>query len=207
MIGYGLRYERGVLRSLPRIIGNTRLVESIQRGTISVGATEAQANASITAVDTTRSILLPGGKVAALGVSALVYNMPRLSLATSSIVRANMNTVTGTNSRQPYQVVQFYPGVIKNVIRNTFTIPQNQASGTANLSPTVDPDKTVVTYLGHTDTNDNAFSSLGDPRFTWVELVLTNSSTLTGSRAASYTSFSASYTYTTTVSYEVVEFY
>jgi len=86
---------------------------------------------------------------------------------------------------------QFSGGGIKSVQRGTITVPSNSSSATATITA-VDTSKSMMNYLGFAGGGVSTYDL-------WPRIALTNSTTVTASRTGA--SFSSS------VSYEVIEFY
>lgn len=175
--------------------GASSLIESIQRGTVSVGASGATNTATITAVDTTRSTVVWGNvsapNVLANGVSA---SSARLALTNGTTLTATQDSSgTGVDQTLAYQVIQFLPGVVRSIQRGTVNI-----NATATITE-VNTNKAFLSYLGFSTNNGSAFNGT-DPGTYKGRIVLTNGTTVTEAIGTSAGQ-------TVTTSFEVVEFF
>lgn len=163
------------------------LIESIQANTINVITGTGSNTRAISAVDTTRTMLLHLGTSYNISGTILTGPMCRIALTNATTVTAtDVVTADGATATVSFVAIQFKTGVIKSIQRGTVTT----AAGTATLSAAVDTAKAFVNLLGYsTSSNDNQSM----PR-----LALTNATTVT---------ITAGGTNGATASYEVVEFY
>lgn len=155
--------------------GASSLIKSVQRGTMS-GAYPTDATATIAAVATENCI------INWLGVQQTNVNT-NFAVAIGSVELTNATTVTGKQSPSggatmtfSYEVIEFFPGVLKNVQRGTVSIGGN-ASATATVTA-VNTNKSVLTFCGgrigtSAGPNTDAYA---------FDLVLTNSTTITAAR-------------------------
>jgi hypothetical protein len=96
------------MSTLNQFVGNR--IKSIQRGTISIGAVSTSATATITSVDTTKSILIQ------LGSNGAQNNTYSVSSTDGYLVLTNATTITankgvsGTSNIVivSYQIVEYY---------------------------------------------------------------------------------------------------
>lgn len=180
------------------------VVKSIQRGTITVNGSgfPSSNTATITAVDTAHSIVLYGG--ASWGGADIGQgNVGEMIEAT--VVLTNATTVTAAaydtadttptlhNVIVEYCVVEFFPGVLRSRGSATMTITGTNLTGTATLSPAVNPAKTMLWCAGW-----YCVTNLQDPK---PRVTLTNSTTITATRA------SRGGNETTTIAYGYAEFW
>lgn len=86
---------------------------------------------------------------------------------------------------------QFCGGAIKSIQRGVITT--STYSGTATLSPSVDPSKTIVTLLGTTNSSDTTLTA-------FARISLTDGSTVTATVGRSGGATQA-------VSWQIVEYY
>jgi hypothetical protein len=168
---------RNAFRRGARLDGS--LIASIQRGTITItssgsGGGNVTATATITSVDVNRAVLH------FLGVSsnAVATGIPGADV---QIVLTDATTITATVGGQgdsavsivSYEVVEYLPGVIKQIQRGSILIT-SATSATAALSPEVVVEKTQVV-------GGNFFSTgtTTTPRSRLVRLALTSSALVT----------------------------
>lgn len=190
-------------RGGPSLVGSLlrgTFIQSIQRGTVSCGNASATGTASITAVVMGNSMLIPGHfRVATVTTNSPQGVIPRIELTNTTTVTGTVDTTgTGLDSTQPFQVVEFVPGILRSVQRGTITIGSGNTSGTATITAVV-TGKAFVNYLGMTTTDNTAWGTI-DPGVVLASLVLTNTTTVTAQK-------NSSHLFTDTVSYEVIEFW
>lgn len=154
--------------------GAASRIASFQKGVLAVAALAATSNtATISEVVLDRTIIITsyrgGGSDTTAAQCAVRAELTNAT--TISAFRLSNATAAGELS---YTVIEFLPGVVKNVQRGTITTT-GAASGTATLSPEVNPSRTEVFCLGFTsnDSGTSAFDVLS------MELVVTNGTTLT----------------------------
>jgi hypothetical protein len=118
-------------------------IKSVQRGTISIAGASSN-TATISAVDVTNSVLSWGGSFDAAGT--------QFALGCARVALTNATTVTATRASSDvaattvhYEVVEYFPGTIKNVQRGTIT--NDSATKDATITA-VDVNKASATYLG-----------------------------------------------------------
>lgn len=174
------------------VIPGARVIKSIQRGTINLGAS-ASGTATITAVDVNNSIARYLGNT--YGTDLATTTSAGLHLVTltnaTTVTATRVNAGPGT-SIVSYEVVEYYPGQIKRVQRGTMSLA-GVTSNTATITA-VDTTKAQLELLG-TDTNE----ANGFPGQYMANIVLTNATTITATKGIA--------TSTVTVSYQVTEFY
>lgn len=184
MSRFGARL-RGSLPVSMWMRGGASGIDSIQTGTISVASAVGANTATITAVDTTRTILLHLGT--SYNISGSIQTGPcvRIALTNATTVTAtDVVTADGATATVSFVAVQFKVGVLKSLQRGTVTT----AAGTSTLSTAVNTAKSFVNLLG--------FSTTSNDNNTRPRLALTNSTTVTASASAAGA----------TVSFEVAEF-
>lgn len=163
-------------------------IKSIQRGTIVVANAASTNTAAITAVDTNNAILRHLGST--IGGTDHTDSDIRLDLTNGTTITATRAGTSGAVTVS-YEIVEFYPGVIKSIQRGTITT-NGVASNTATIT-SVDTTKAECHMLGY---SDNATASSAN---SMTRLALTNATTVTvtcGSSAALQNT-----------NYQVVEYY
>jgi len=170
--------------------GQRSMIRSIQRGVLSVPNGSSTAAATITSVDPNNSVL----SVSQDGDGAV----NRWDASVGTVVFTNATTITATRTtttgdvlRTSYEVIEYWPGVIKSVQRGTITLA-GAASNTATIT-TVNTSKSMLFDLRYSTTE------LAVPHTITTRLTLTNATTVTASRAVG--------TGTNISSYQIVEFY
>jgi uncharacterized protein YycO len=169
--------------------GQRSMIRSIQRGVVSANNTFATGTVTITAVDLNNTVL----SVSQDGDGVV----GRWDTSTGTVVLTNATTITVTRTgtvdslRTSYEVIEYWPGVIKSVQRGTITLA-SVGSNTATIT-TVNMNKSQMFDLRYSTTE------LASPQTITTRLTLTNATTVTASRAVG--------TGTNVSSYQVVEFY
>lgn len=145
------------------------LIKSIQRGTITIANATASNTATITAVDPNNAIVHGlGNTVNEAPNSSFV----RVTLTNSTTVTATRSGTVSANTVN-YEVIEYWPGLIKSVQRGTITL-NSVTSATATITA-VDTTKTMVEHLGASNTD----ASGGNGQLWLTTLVLTNATTVT----------------------------
>jgi hypothetical protein len=170
--------------------GALSFVRSVQRGTIAVAAAALTGTATITTVGLTNSLLVFNGSQSDNSLDAMNKALTRVELTNATTVTATRNTV-GEIQTVSYEVIEFWPGVIKQVQRGTITMT-TASSATATIDG-VTMAKALVEALGFSQTNIDGASVI------LSRLTLTNSTTVTANRTTG--------TGNVTIGYQVVEFY
>lgn len=166
------------------------LVKSVQSGTIVIGAGATSATGAITAVVLANSVLnYLAWASDPTAVTVREDNM-LLELTNTTTVTASHDTA-GQSIAAGFQVIEYWPGIIKSVQRGTITIANGTVSNTATI-PAVNTAKSSLTYLGA------QFTAIAVTDYR-ARLALTNGTTVTATRIGN--------TDAITVGYEVVEWY
>lgn len=148
--------------------GQRGLVRSVQRATITItGATSN--TATITAVDVGNARVVFLGSTHNNAASTMEKVLAMVALTNSTTVTASVNTSPGASSTiVSFEVIEYWPGVIKSVQRSTVTV------GTpATLATTVDATKAQLDWLGCTNTAPVLQPDVAS------KIVLTNGTTVT----------------------------
>ena len=157
--------------------GASSLIENIQYGTISFGISSTSATATITAVDTARTLVFD------LRQSTDYNGGVATQISSTTLTLTNSTTVTAARAEAPslntvvasFVVVQLRPGIIRSV---QYGLTSGQGSPTQTIT-SVDTGKSVMVVLGETGNSggrDDAFYARG---------TLTNATTLTFTRGVS----------------------
>ncbi len=165
-------------------------VKSVQSGIIVIGAAATSNTGAITAVNRANSLLVYVG-YAADPIAATVREDNLLLTFTSDTVVTASHDTAGANLAAGFQVIEYWPGIIRSVQRGTITIANGTASNTGSIS-VQNVNKAVVTFLGAT------YTALAATDFR-ARLTLTDASTVTANRVGT--------TDTVTIGYQVVEYY
>lgn len=152
--------------------GAPSLVKSIQRNTITI--TGATSNTrTIEAVDLNNSRLRLLGRTFTAGSGNGQDSFARLALTNATTVTASVVASPGAESVVvSFEVIEYVPGVIKSVRRDTITTPATTAT-----IPAVNPAKSEVDHLGNT-TNSGGANTVATQT---TRLALTNGTTVTAS--------------------------
>lgn len=169
------------------------LIKNIQRGTITMNNVTTN-TATITSVDIANSVIYYLGYTCSSGAGSQ-YNLVkmRIRLTNATTVTAFVNTGAASDHIVSWEVIEYYPGVIKSLQRGAITVT-TATTNTATINP-VNTLKTQVIYGGH-DTNSTATAVDNEQG---ALLTLTNATTLTATQANS--------TDTINVQYQVVEWF
>lgn len=160
------------------------LVKSIQRGTTTLIA-QTSNTSTITAVDPNNSAIhFLGSTFNASSVNEAV-SKARVTLTNATTVTVTQNTANANTTTVSWEVIEYWPGVIKSVQRGTIIV-----TTTATIT-TVDTTKAIVDFLGFSSTVVS-FDAQDQPN-----VVLTNATTVTGTATAAGA----------TVGFQIVEFY
>ena len=155
--------------------GASSLVDSVQEGTITIGAASLTNTATISAVDTSRSILVQRGATGSYSGSVTYEGQAWLAFTNGTTVTATRYNNSGYTVAVSYAVIQFAPGVIKSVQRGTYQTAASGTTATATITA-VNTSKSFVMDLGQYSTSYRYISDyLGYQN-------LTNATTVTGTR-------------------------
>ncbi len=148
--------------------GGSSLVESVQQITFTINA--ATVDTTITAVDTSRSIVMPLSASSQSGSDFIyVASNGGLAFTSSTNVRCyRAGWASGTPDLSAATVIQFRPGVLRSI--QAATISNSSSSTTATINA-VDTNKTFL-IVGQA-------RNVGPGYKTCAKVVLTNSTTIT----------------------------
>lgn len=181
----------GGMGGLVSLWGAPSLIQSIQRGSITIPAAAASNTATITAVDTARTRIVFLGTVMGADAGGADNLACRVALTNATTVTASSNSSASVDRIVYYEVIEYMPGVVRSVQRGTLATTAS-GSGSATINA-VNTAKTMIDNLGFTSTSaTETFSESG------FRLSLTNSTTIDGSGQGSITR---------TVGYQATEFY
>lgn len=185
-IGRGTALSNMVMFQMPH-----SLIKSVQRGTITISGTTSN-TATITAVSLNNSIITylyhSTSSTAAAGREADA----RVELTDNVTVTAVKGFATG-DLVASYEVIEFWPGIIRSVQRGTVTVANGATSNTATIT-SVNTIKSFIMWLGRSTTSTSSSGSVN-----WLRLDLTDATTVTATRNSSTDAF--------VVGYQVVEFW
>lgn len=162
------------------------IIVSIQAFEITIGTGAASNTATITSVDTTKSVIFFGGYTTtdtAAGSTSCVRG--ELTNATTVTAYRNASSATSTCTLRG-TVVEFASSAITSIQTGTITLT-GATSNTATIS-SVDTTKSVVFFLGNTSTH-----STTSPRINCCRVSLTNATTVTCSRDTNSSNVTAGY--------------
>lgn len=173
--------------------GQRGVLNRIQAGTLTIAGNQSSGTATITAVDVSNTLLVPGGYSLndAATTNDAVY--VRLTLTNSTTLTATRGKAGGSGvATVPYTVLEFVPGALRSVQYGTVALG-GSASATATITA-VDTTNAAVIFLGQSSTNVSGVTGQGQGR-----VVLTNATTVTGTVDAAINA--------TTLGFVVVEWY
>ncbi len=165
-------------------------IKSIQRGTIALTAGNLTGTVTITAVVTANCVLTFLGVTSDTATANAERAEARVSLTNATTVTATRADSTD-NALLSFEIMEYQPGVIKSVQRGTINI----VTSTTDPITAVDTTKANLSFLGFT--LDATAAATLRPDVMQPKLVLTNATTVTGSRNTS--------TGTCIVGYQVAE--
>jgi len=168
-------------------------IKSVQNGSITITGTSNTTN--INSVDTNNSVLIYLGfnTPSSDGLTGFDDIMCRVELTNSTTV-TGIRTHNHDSVVMNFCVLEFYPKILKSNQAGTIVI--TGTSATANIN-SVNIDKSALLYLGHTTTFDH--TDTRHSQYAFTNIILTNSTTVTATKTASG--------YSSTVGYQVIEFY
>lgn len=170
--------EGGSFRNQVQFAMPHSLIRSIQQGSISLASGVTSNTATLSpAVMPANSVILFTGLTSDQNAISPRERWTRVTLTNSTTVTASRVNATSAAVTVGWVVIEFYPGVIRQVQRSTITM-NAATSGTYTISPALQSTaKGWPIYLGH----DSDQTSEDDDSEN-VKLVLTNTTTLTASR-------------------------
>lgn len=155
-------------------------IESVQPVTVTIAAGASSGTATITAVDTTRTLLVPGYIRGGDSIYLFNEDSPGATLTNSTTVTALTNTANAAASRIfCCTAVEFNSMAVESVQYGTISIAANSTTGTATIT-NVDTARSAVVWLGQTGAESVTSRGAQEVRFT-----LTNGTTVTGTRGIS----------------------
>ncbi len=157
--------------------GASSLIRSRQQGNTSIGAGSSTVDTTITAIDMANTILVHEGWYHNITNGARPRDSwVRIKLLNSTTVRVIQDTAGSSVDGVVYwTVLQFAPGVIRQIQRNSVTIGSGTGTGTTGISE-IDLAKSLLIYNGWTYTGTEAYSST-DPK-NWLVFMYASSSTV-----------------------------
>lgn len=165
------------------------IIKSIQRGTITVAGGDLTNTATITAVDpgNTRLVCLGNSSVDAggggTGTGPILVSIALTNATTITATR----TDTTSDDIVSYEVIEYWPGVIRTVQRGTVTATA-AVSGTATLATTLQStSRATLDVLGYQ--GGVTFSAVNF----LANMVLTNTTTVTLTRTGTNNNLTAGY--------------
>jgi hypothetical protein len=151
------------------------LIQSIQTAVVASNNTAISYTATITAVDVSRTLLIPLGVVN--GGTDGGLDKARLELTNSTTVTLTFGSATNNPISFSFVVVELAPGLLRSLQYGTVTITAAATTGTATIVE-VNVTKAFLIYLG------NTFSIAGVLPGTYYQsnVILTNATTVTSNR-------------------------
>lgn len=156
------------------LLGSGRVVKSVQRGEITI-------NAAVSNTDTITAVVPENAVCFYLGHTTNDVGVTR-PVTTARVTLTDATTVTATNGLNSgiqivsYEVVEYMPGVLKSVQRDTISL--GGATSATDTITAVDPLKSFVVFGGFTI---SSFTANNDA---YPRIVLTNATTVTATVAA-----------------------
>ncbi len=166
-------------------------VESIQSGTVTIDNGNTSGTDTINSVDVNNSIILFVGCTIAEGGSQFFHTISRVVLTNATTITAERSGSIG-EAIAGYVVIEFFSGAIKSIQRGNIAIGAADTTETATITA-VNAAKSAVFALGI------AAATGSEPADTLARLELTDATTVTATRVGN--------SGTSTIGYQVVEFY
>ena len=149
------------------------LIRSIQRATITIAGGSTSNTATITSVDVTNSVLrYLGTEIAGADTTPDIVAC-RVAFTNATTITATVNTVGAGNRIVSFEVIEYWPGVLRSVQRGTVTTT-GSSTGTATIT-SVTTTKATLDFLGFTTTYAGG-TLVGHAL---ADVVLTNATTVT----------------------------
>lgn len=167
--------------------GASSLIKSVQTGTITIAAAGTSNTTTITTVIPDNSVVIFGG-CTPTGNDIPNAAFCRVDLTNATTVTASRAVASGNGNDVIYTVVEYWPGVLRSVQRSTIVVTTTATITAVNTA------KAYVSSLGFTTTQA---TSVDAEHFQLPRVVLTNSTTVTGTAGA----------VNATIGFEVVEFF
>jgi len=154
-------------------------IKSIQRGTITLTSV-ASNTATITSVTTANAYVAYIGHRDSDTVGNNADNWTRLDLTNATTVTATRAGTTGTVIVS-FEVIEYYTGRLRSLQTVSISITNGNTSNTATLGTTLQSTaKAIIIWAG----NSSSPTAIA-PDSGWVNLVLTNTTTVTATRTGS----------------------
>ena len=190
----------------PQIEGAYRasIIKSVQTGAFTILDSGTTSTITITSVNTGSAITILQGRDDSNGgtvcTDSSVNWAVRLELTnptTLTWTRGGTASI-GTHSTGVYEVVEFYPSVVKSLQRGTISIASASTSNSVTISSVITT-KSMMPWQGFENDCNTSWSN-ETPRNAFIRSILTNATTITATR---YTTSSCA---AVIVPYEVLEF-
>lgn len=172
--------------------------KTIQRGSISIAAAATTNTATLgTAVDPNYTVVLWCGNTGDSGGVSLGTETPQLTLTNATTITAAIGVAAVTDAIvTPFQTREYWPNEMRQAIqRGTITMATGDTTKTATI--TAVGSKAYIEWSGFIETSTQAYSA-STPNKIYIDVVLTNSTTITLARRTSGT-------YSFTFVYQVVD--
>jgi hypothetical protein len=164
------------------------IVKSIQRGTIAVNAPATSNTATITAVVPGNTRLVWLGCSSTGTTTTVIEMQASIALTNATTITATRTAGTTLNVIVSFEVIEYWPGVLRTVQRGTVTATA-AVSGTATLATTLqNTTRATLDLLGF----QLNFANL-EAEDAYGELRLTNTTTVTLTRIAAQGNLTAGY--------------
>ncbi len=171
-------FTASLVRTLGHGIGSDPIpiVSSIQQVEITIPAGSNSQTATITSVDTSRTLLFYGG-LRAQGNATFDQRFASVTFTNSTTLTAQTNTIDSSNSRTiKVTVFEYLSSAVSSIQYGTIAVSGNTATATISA---IDPTRSAVVFLGQTTNTATIDQARGN-----CCLNLTNSTTVTATRGA-----------------------
>lgn len=160
--------------------GGNSIIQSIQHGSITIGASATSGSTTISSVNTSKTVLLWGGQrtTQASGEPGDTTH-GYLQLTNSTTVTASRRAADTTTLTISFTVIEFIPAAIQSIQYGSISIGSGITTNTATISSVITTNSACL-FLGQTyDLNATNNSK------EWGTVVLTNATTVTANRDVS----------------------
>jgi hypothetical protein len=165
------------------IEGTSNLIGSIQQGTITISSGTSN-TATITSVDTSRSVVFYNGNTTTNGDYECTYDSGAVTLTNATTVTAYIGQTK--NVTVGYVVVEFASAAISSVQRFTDAYTTSNSTDTKTIT-SVNTSRSIIAWGGNTALASDWDNFYGLQLTSSTNVNLVRSGTGTGSRAAYYT--------------------
>lgn len=162
-------------------------ISRIQYGTVNVAASTAAGTATITSVDTSRSVVFWLGQTNTTSASSLSTVISRIDLTNATTVSATRASVSTAVLTVGFCVVEFATGIVNSVQQRSITLTGSATTATDTIS-SVNTGRTLLIFNSASSSSSAVNNWFYHMQLTGsTSVLLTRTGTLTTSRTVNYT--------------------